>query len=307
MDLSCRKYSSDTESRTVPVHQDAMQSLSGRDRIRYAPETVTPDTSARAHWVRLTAALCITALPVIVAGCSSGDPATTPKLAADSANSRSAPPHDLSIYPGLPDVPPLPGPTIACTYVDRGTDGPKTPPATASTSGTVNLTLDTTIGPVPLVLDRSHAPCTVNNFVSLAQQGFFNGTSCHRLSTDPGAQLYQCGDPTGTGTGGPGYTFADEYPVPSFRDAAQQNTLPPAILYSRGTIAMANTGVADSNGSQFFLLLGDSLLHPSYTAFGRIADAGLPVLDAAAAGGNDGSSPLGGGVPNTPVVIGAAR
>lgn len=268
---------------------------------------MTPDTSVRATWARLTAALCMAAIPVVVAGCSGGNVSTTPKLAADSSNSRSAPPRDLSIYPGLPAVPPVPGPTVPCTYVDVGPGGAATPPTTAPTSGTVNLTLDTSAGPVPLVLERSHAPCTVNNFVSLAQQGFYTGTSCHRLSTDPGAQLYQCGDPTGTGTGGPGYTFDDEYPVPSFEQTAEQSYLPPAVLYSRGTVAMANSGVDDSNGSQFFLLLGDSLLRPSYTAFGRITDAGLPVLDAAAAAGHDGTSPLGGGAPTTPVVIGAAR
>ena len=78
-------------------------------------------------------------------------------------------------------------------------------------------------------------------------------------------------------------------------------------MYPRGTVAMANTGVAHTHGSQFFLLLGDSLLRPNYPVFGRVADAGLPVLDAAAASGNDGTNPLGGGTPITPVTIEAVR
>ena len=257
----------------------------------------------RALRLRIVAPLCFAVAAALLGGCSDETPpATTP--VAEVAQPRSAPPRDLSIYRGLPDVPAPPGPTVACTYAGQGG---VLPPSSASTVGIVELTLDTSIGAIPLVLDRTQAPCTVNSFVDLSKRGFYNGTSCHRLSTDPGGQLYQCGDPTGTGAGGPGYTFADEYPVPQFTAEAETSYLPPAVLYPRGTVAMANAGVENSNGSQFFLLLGDSLLRPDFTAFGRIDDAGMAVLEAAAAHGHDGSSPIGGGAPTTPVVIGNVR
>jgi peptidylprolyl isomerase/peptidyl-prolyl cis-trans isomerase B (cyclophilin B) len=243
------------------------------------------------------------AIAAFVSGCSHETESSTATV-TEVAKPRSAPPQDLSIYRGLPDVPAPTAPTVTCDYVGRGGT---LPPSSASTVGIAELILDTSIGAIPLVLDRTQAPCTVNSFVDLARRGFYDGTSCHRLATDPGGQLYQCGDPTGTGSGGPGYTFADEYPVPQFAEEAATSYLPPAVLYPRGTIAMANAGLKNSNGSQFFLLLGDSLLRPDFTAFGRIADAGMPVLDAAAAHGHDDSSPLGGGVPVTPLVIGTIR
>ncbi|MBS9372525.1 peptidylprolyl isomerase [Rhodococcus sp. B50] len=262
-------------------------------------------TTGRRFAVRLRTVvpLCLVAVASLLGGCAQDAGSATTKV-TEVAQPRSAPPRDLSIYRGLPEVPAQAGPTVTCDYVDRGGT---LPPSSASTVGIVESTLDTSIGPVPLVLDRTQAPCTVNSFVDLAHRGFYDGTSCHRLATDPGGQLYQCGDPTGTGSGGPGYTFADEYPVPQFTAEAATSYLPPAVLYPRGTIAMANTGVENSNGSQFFLLLGDSLLRPDFTAFGRIGDAGMSVLEAAAAHGHDGSSPLGGGVPTKPVVIGAVR
>jgi len=265
---------------------------------------VTFDTSVRTHLVRLVLAVFVAAVPVLATGCSSDEGKTAPVLAAGESSTRGAPPRDMSIYPALPAVPRPAAATVSCTYVDRGEGTVAHPPSTAPTSGVVNLTLDTSAGPVPLVLDRSLAPCAVNNFVGLAERGFYTGTSCHRLSNDPGSHLYQCGDPTGTGTGGPGYTFADEYPVPAYDGQPHR---PAAVVYPRGTVAMANTGVAHTNGSQFFLLLGDSLLRPNYPVFGRVADAGLPVLDAAAASGNDGTNPLGGGTPITPVTIEAVR
>lgn len=241
--------------------------------------------------------LCLATTALLAGACASGDDASA---FVETQQPRSVPPKDLSIYRGFPDVPPPAGSTVNCNFVG---DSASTPPSTASTEGTVQLTLETSVGSVPLVLDRTLAPCTVGSFVSLSERGFYTGTSCHRLSTDPGGQLYQCGDPTGTGTGGPGYTFADEYPVVQFEEEAGRSYLPPAVLYPRGTVAMANAGAKDSNGSQFFLLLGDSLIRPGFTVFGRIGDAGMPVLDAAAADGHDNSSPLGGGTPTTAVTI----
>jgi cyclophilin family peptidyl-prolyl cis-trans isomerase len=109
-------------------------------------------------------------------------------------------------------------------------------------------------GELEIQLDQSKAPLTVNSFVFLARNQYFDDTTCHRII--PGF-VVQCGDPTGTGTGDPGYKFADE--------------LPAAGEYRIGSIAMANSG-PDTNGSQFFIITGDNgaALPPSYTLFGAV-------------------------------------
>ena len=86
-------------------------------------------------------------------------------------------------------------------------------------------------------MDRSATPCTINSFMSLAQQGWFNETRCHRL-TDYGIFVLQCGDPTGTGTGGPGYTIPDEL-SPRTTGLEKEGTV---ATYPKGIVAMANTG-----------------------------------------------------------------
>lgn len=197
--------------------------------------------------------------------------------------------------------------TVSCTYkptpqqpaskkntVPTGTD--------ISTQGTVAVTMTTSAGTIPLTLDRAKAPCTVHGFVNLADQKYFDGTPCHRLVTE-GLKVLQCGDPTGKGTGGPGYSFANEFPTDQFapKDPAAQK----AAIYPKGTIAMANSG-PDTNGSQFFLVYGDSPLPPQYTVFGTISEPGLKVLDAIAAKGitkGSGQGQPGDGAPATPVTI----
>ncbi|MCY7343452.1 MAG: peptidylprolyl isomerase [Pseudonocardia sp.] len=189
---------------------------------------------------------------------------------------------------------PLPA-TATCTYPTDGQPPAKAaqPPAGAdiSAEGTVTVTLTTSAGAIPLTLDRALAPCTVNSFLSLAQQAYFDGSPCHRLTTSPGLQVLQCGDPTGTGTGGPGYTIPDE--------------VFPELTYGRGILAMAKTAAPDSGGSQFFMVYGDGQLPPEYTAFGSISPEGLQVVDAIAAAGHDGSfdAQAGGGAPVQPVTI----
>jgi peptidyl-prolyl cis-trans isomerase B (cyclophilin B) len=151
-----------------------------------------------------------------------------------------------------------------------------TDPAQVSASMTTNQ------GNLGLQLDNGKAPCTVNSFANLAQQGFFNDTPCHRLTTSPGLAVLQCGDPTGQGTGGPGYQFDNEYPTNQYQP--DDPKLQEPVKYPRGTLAMANAGPG-TNGSQFFLVYKDSELPPNYTVFGTIDETGLATLDKIAAAG----------------------
>ncbi|MDL5157948.1 peptidylprolyl isomerase [Actinomycetospora termitidis] len=193
----------------------------------------------------------------------------------------------------------------ACTYTPDGQAAKpvQAPDPDPERTGVVGLTLQTTQGPVPLTLDRAQAPCAVNAVTSLAQQGFYDDTPCPRLVTGQGLQVLQCGDPTGTGSGGPGYRYAEEPPTNLAPSPLGQG----ASNYSRGLVAMAKASQPASTGSQFFLVYGDSALPPEYTVIGRIAPEGLATLDKVAAGGDDGSNSAGGGKPTIPVQITAAQ
>jgi cyclophilin family peptidyl-prolyl cis-trans isomerase len=123
--------------------------------------------------------------------------------------------------------------------------------------------IETSEGEMTAELFASEAPQTVNNFVFLAREGFYDGVIFHRVI--PGFMI-QGGDPTGSGRGGPGYRFNDE---------------PVSRKYSRGILAMANAG-PNTNGSQFFVMHADYNLPPNYTIFGRLT-SGEDVLDKIAA------------------------
>ena len=157
----------------------------------------------------------------------------------------------------------------------------------------IRASIATSAGTVGLELDNNKTPCTVNNFTSLAKQGFFDNTKCHRLTTSTELGVLQCGDPTGTGTGGPGYRFPNEYPTNQYR--MTDPALKTPVVYPRGTLAMANSGPG-TNGSQFYLVHQDSMLPPTYTVFGTIDGAGLATLDkvaaAGVAGGSDDGKPV---------------
>lgn len=193
-------------------------------------------------------------------------------------------------------------PTGACRFV-KDPQGPSRPVsfpknADPATTGTVPAILTTNQGALELTLDRAKAPCTVESFVHLAANLFYNGTPCHRLVTSPALKVLQCGDPTGKGSGGPGYTIPDEKPTGLKPAAGGQ-----AVVYPRGTVAMAKTSAPDSGGSQFFLVYGDSVLPPDYTIFGTIAEPSIKVLEKIAAGGNDGSSSPEDGAPKLATTI----
>lgn len=174
--------------------------------------------------------------------------------------------------------------TVQCEYKDNGQDGhgAKTPDGKdISTEGTVTVSFDTTQGPIEMNLDRATAPCTTHAISELADSGFYDDTVCHRM-TSGGLNVLQCGDPTGSGTGGPGFSFANEYPTDETDDEDLQNP----VVYPRGSVAMANSG-PDTNGSQFFLNYDDSELPPNYTYFGTITEDGLKTLDKIAEAGVD--------------------
>jgi peptidyl-prolyl cis-trans isomerase B (cyclophilin B) len=192
---------------------------------------------------------------------------------------------------GLPPFDPPPNLGANCAYpaTAEPASKPTTPPRTGrvpTSPAKVSASLSTNRGNVGLQLDNGKAPCTVNSFASLAQQGYFDGTSCHRLTTTPRLGVLQCGDPTGTGAGGPGYRFANEYPTNQYR--LSDPALRTPVRYPRGTLAMANAG-SGTNGSQFFLVYADSMLPPTYTAFGTIDATGLTTLDRITAAGVDGA------------------
>lgn len=162
----------------------------------------------------------------------------------------------------------------------------------------VSASMMTNQGPIGLMLANNESPCTVNSFASLAQQDYFDGTQCHRLTTSPTLGVLQCGDPTAKGTGGPGYQFADEYPTDQY--PPNDPKLHEPVLYPRGTLAMANAGPG-TNGSQFFLVYKNSELPPQYTVFGTIQSDGLATLDKIAKAGVDGGGDD--GPPATEVTI----
>ena len=171
----------------------------------------------------------------------------------------------------------------SCTYRPDGSGDADLPPSEPSVQGAVPVTMQTSVGELKLELDADNAPCTVNSFASLAEQGYYDGQSCYRLTTE-GIFVLQCGNPTGS----PGYTFDDE--------------LTGAETYGPGTLAMANAG-PNTNSSEFFIVYADTPLPPSYTVFGTIDEASLATVEDVAADGQDNSHPAGGGVPNTPVDI----
>ena len=142
------------------------------------------------------------------------------------------------------------------------------PAMTINTNDLYSATVDTTAGTFEMALDAKSAPITVNNFVFLADKGYYHCVIFHRVI--PGF-MDQTGDPTGTGTGGPGYTITDENP-PKAANAADQ--------YPVGSVAMANTGAPNSGGSQWFIVTGSQgeSLPNSYALFGRIV-TGLNVAD----------------------------
>ncbi|WP_326764549.1 peptidylprolyl isomerase [Streptomyces sp. NBC_01591] len=148
------------------------------------------------------------------------------------------------------------------------------------------MSLKTSQGDIAFTMDAAKTPHTTNSFKSLADKGFFDGTKCHRLTTQ-GIFVLQCGDPKGDGTGGPGYTIPDENLTGLGKAGADG-----MVTYPAGTVAMANAG-PQTGGSQFFLVYKDSKLPPNYTPFGTMDDASLKAVKDIGAAGAEGGAPDG--------------
>jgi peptidyl-prolyl cis-trans isomerase B (cyclophilin B) len=179
----------------------------------------------------------------------------------------------------------------------------KEPAITVDKAAKYTMDLQTTCGDIPVTMDAAKAPHTVNSFDFLVNKGYLDHTKCHRLTTQ-GIYVLQCGDPQGTGMGGPGYTIPDE----NLKDKSLKGGVYPA-----GTVAMANQYNTqtkqgrNTGGSQFFLVYQDSQLPADYTPFGTISESGMKVLKKIAAAGAQAADPqTGNTAPNATVVINKA-
>jgi peptidyl-prolyl cis-trans isomerase B (cyclophilin B) len=226
---------------------------------------------------RLTFPVVLALLPLLAA-CGGGSSSTSPQDTSPTSPAQTQSSSDNNVSCDYPDAP-----QGATGNVDK-------PPANPDVQGRVTITLDTSAGALGATLNADTAPCTVNSFVSLAKQGFFDKTPCHRLTTPPAAIfVLQCGDPTGTGTGGPGYTVPDE--------------LSGKETYGPGTLAMANTGQPNTGGSQFFIVYQNTPLPPQYTVFGQLGPSGVKAVQKVAQKGTDNAFGQGDGHPKEPVTI----
>ena len=249
----------------------------------------------------LIAALLVAFLP---GGSAKKDPAAAAKKSPSASASASA--------SATATASTVAEPAHHCTYTKATPVSRKVsfPPATPDYAASYTATINTNLGPITLNLLNSKATCTVNSFVHLAEAGFFNNTQCHRMVTS-GPYVLQCGDAYATsttkldcsdtsvvGTGTPGYEYASE----NVTDAK----------YPPGTVAMANGGTPDSNGSQFFIVYKDSTsgLGATYTPFGTVS-SGLGIVQSVAKDGfscqyiQSGESE--GGAPKEKVIIDSVK
>ncbi len=184
------------------------------------------------------------------------EPAADDAIGADDGTPSDSTPDDTTV-----ECPPVDGST------ERTTQFAAAPPMCLDDTKAYSAVISTTEGDITVDLDAEFAPLAVNNFVFLSRNKYYDGVDFHRIITE---FMIQGGDATGNppGTGGPGYTFADELPAPGY-------------LYEEGELAMANGG-ANTNGSQFFIVTKDTgvdWLESRHTPFGRVT-SGMDVVDA---------------------------
>jgi peptidyl-prolyl cis-trans isomerase B (cyclophilin B) len=247
------------------------------------------DQARRSRQITMISVVCLVVVGLGVGGFFLfSQPGTTSNAAASAT--ATATPSSTAATPTPSATPALAAePAKTCSYPTSGTATRRVskPPTKPDWKATYQATIHTNRGDVVIDLLNSKATCTVNSFVSLAGQKFFNSTRCHRLTTVSPLYVLQCGDPTGTGRGGPGYKFNDENLA--------------GAKYTEGTVAMANSG-ADTNGSQFFIVYKNSTLSPNYTPFGTVVK-GLGIIQKVAKAGSDNANGTGDGHPKEKVEI----
>ena len=236
------------------------------------------------------AAIAISGIVWAVKGGGSGAASSATTSVVPSGSTTSVDPNapTTSTVPAVPLPSTIPGAVLTADTPCPAADGSsartitfaKAPPTCIDAAKTYSAVVTTNKGAYTVELDAKAAPITVNNFVVLARYHYFDATICHRAI--PGFMV-QCGDPTGTGQGGPGYTIADEAPA--------------AGAYKVGSLAMANTGSPNTGGSQYFLITGAEgvALPNTYSLFGQVTDGldtTVKALDALGNTANDGKPPL---------------
>jgi peptidyl-prolyl cis-trans isomerase B (cyclophilin B) len=288
-----------------------------RRRARERYERQREVQLARRHKIRQRlgiglAVVCVLGLiggltAVFAAG---GTPAAKPKAKASASPSASA----SASASATTSAAAVAEPATHCTYTTSGVAAAakkvSVPPTAPNYKAAYTASINTNLGPIDINLLNSKATCTVNSFVHLATAGYFNASQCHRVTNANGLYVLQCGDPyakastkltcsqaaNSPGTGGPGYEFASEN-LPTGASSAG------TVTYKAGTVAMANSGSSDTNGSQFFLVYKDSTLGPDYTPFGTIT-SGLDILQKVANAGTSCTySGPGDGAPKEKVII----
>ena len=227
---------------------------------------------------------------LLTAGCASSvtgkpvagsAPTTSPGSSTSSASATSKAPRTSA------------APATKCEFspaTDGGNVTEVAPPAgtDVATSGAPTVTFVTDKGPLKIELDPAVGPCSVHNLRHLVTKKFYDGSKCHRLTTSPSLAVLQCGDPSFTGSGTPGYKFDDKMPA--------------AGAYQRGVVAMANAGPG-TNGCQFFIVYGNAQIDPDYPVLGKVV-AGMEVVDQVAAAGVEGGGQD--GTPTQPLVLTSA-
>lgn len=225
--------------------------------------------------IAVVAVLCVVAIVVVgILMRDSGEDSNTAGSGSGSVSQETPAPGECSEAPAPPASPK--------SY-------PAAPDPAVAEDATWVATVTTNCGDIELELDGAKAPQTVASFLQLSEDGFYDDTPCHRLTTD-GIFVLQCGDPTGSGSGGPGYGYGIE-------------NAPKDGSYPTGTLAMARSSDPNSNGSQFFVVYQDTMLPiegGGYTIFGKVTK-GLDVVQSIADKGVDGGSSD--GAPSQPISV----
>ncbi|WNM25756.1 peptidylprolyl isomerase [Demequina capsici] len=259
-------------------HRAAAKERKAREEQARREAEARRSARRRWRWVAIAAGAALVALVVyglwLVLGQGEDAPAATP-TPSTSASAQAAPSGTASPAATSTDDP---------IVTESGWGASSTPPPTSvAEDRTWTVTMSTNMGDIVMELDGAAAPQAVASFLSLAGDGYYDSTECHRLTTE-GIYILQCGDPLGTGAGGPAYSFGPIENAPADGD------------YPAGTLAMARASASDvgadaaanSMGSQFFIVYEDSQIPADaaggYTVFGRVVQ-GLGIVEAVAEAG----------------------